>query len=684
MTARRLRGRSSLTADLRRHVRSASYLRKWIVLGALIGVISGTGSAVFFKALEVATSLFLGLLAGFTPASPAGEGGAPLTDPLRPWAIPLIVALGGLISGVIVFRWAPEAEGHGTDAAIAAFHHRPRSVRARIPVIKLVSSAITIGSGGSGGREGPTAQIGAGFGSWLARILDLDAHDARIAVSCGMGAGIGAIFRAPLGGAVLAAEIPYRDDVEHEALVPAFVASIVAFSVFGTIAGFAPIFGRVDGAGFEDPRQLLYYVVIGLAAGAVGRLYIGSFYGAVRWFGTWRLPRWVRPAIAGFAVGCLGLVVHGALGTGYGWVQAGMDRQTLLGLPLWLVLVLPFAKILATSLSIGSGGSGGIFGPGMVIGGLLGAGIWRLLEPVAPAVPLDPAPFVIVAMMALFGSIAHAPLAVMLMVAEMTDNLAMLGPAMLAVGLATLVVGERSIYASQLRSRAESPAHRFRSAIPVMASIPAADAARVPRLTLRADETVGATADRLTALAIPGAPVIGGDGKVLGSMDAADLSASDRAATLSDATLDPTAIAAQDSLDMALATLADSHRSWAPVTDGGVLVGILSVRDILAAYRRALEGNVRRVEQSGSAGALVEAEIAEASPLDGRTVADAGWPPETVLVSVVRGDAVLVPRGNLVLKAGDHATVFTTPAGRGALERLLGDRLEVGRPATTA
>ena len=121
------------------------------------------------------------------------------------------------------------------------------------------------------------------------------------------------------------------------------------------------------------------------------------------------------------------LALPGVLGTGYGWVQAGLDRTTLLGAALWVVLALPFAKILATSLSIGSGGSGGIFGPGMVIGGLLGAGIWRLLEPIAPAVPVDPSPFVIVAMMALFGSIAHAPLAVMLMVAEMTDSLAMLG-----------------------------------------------------------------------------------------------------------------------------------------------------------------------------------------------------------------------------------------------------------------
>ena len=217
---------------------------------------------------------------------------------------------------------------------------------------------------------------------------------------------------------------------------------------------------------FSNPAQLAWYALIGLACGLVGLLYVRNFYGLSAWFHRWAPPRWLKPAIGGFLVGCIGLVIPGVLGTGYGFVQAGLDRQTLLAIPLWMVLVLPFAKILATSLSIGSGGSGGIFGPGMFIGGMLGAGIWRLLEPIAPAIPVDPAPFVIVAMMALFGSVAHAPLAVMLMVAEMTGNLSMLAPAMVAVGLATFVVGSKSIYRSQLATRADSPAHRFRFAMP--------------------------------------------------------------------------------------------------------------------------------------------------------------------------------------------------------------------------
>jgi len=674
----------TLLRALRQRIREADYLRKWVLLGAVIGVISGLGAVVFFWALDLATHLFLGVLAGYVPASPAGEGAQPIGEITRPWALPLVVALGGLISGIIVFRLAPEAEGHGTDAAIHAFHHGARRIRARIPAVKLVASAITIGSGGSGGREGPTAQIGAGFGSWLARVLDMDARDARIAVAAGMGAGIGAIFRAPLGGAILAAEIPYHEDIESDAVVPSFVASIVAFSIFGAVMGFSPIFGNVAGAGFTDPRQLIYYALIGIAAGVVGRLYIGGFYGATNWFKRWSLPREVRPAIAGFAVGCIGLAIPGALGTGYGWVQAGFDRESLLALPLWMVLVLPFAKILATSLSIGSGGSGGIFGPGMVIGGLLGAGIWRLLEGVAPAVPADPSTFVIVAMMALFGSIAHAPLAVMLMVAEMTDNLAMLPPAMLAIGIAILIVGPRSIYGSQLRTRAESPAHQFRFALPLLSAIPAGDAARAPRLVLSAAATVGEAIGRLRAADVPGAPVTDRDGSVRGVVDLARLVDQPPDAPLAPLVSNEAVVSADDALADALGHMAETRRSWAAVESDDRLVGVISMRDALGAYRQAMASNVRRIRSAEAGGSLVEAEIGARSTLIGKKVADAGWPRDAVLVSVRRGDRVIVPRGDLALDRGDRLTVFSVEKGRPALEELLAARVETvqhdGRP----
>ena len=657
---------------LRGRLRRTAYMRKWVVLGAVIGAIAGLGAVAFSLALDAATHLLLGTLAGLQPATPLGEGGHPIVPAARPWAIPFVVALGGLISGVIVFRLAPEAEGHGTDAAIAAFHHGPRRIRGRIPLVKLVASAITIGSGGSAGREGPTAQIGAGFGSFLARTLDLDARDSRIAVAAGMAAGIGAIFRAPLGGAVMGAEIAYRDDVESDALVPSFVASVVGFTVFGAFLGFAPIFGRQSDAGFTQPSQLIYYAIIGLAAGIVGRLYIRSFYGFGRWFAKWPIPREFRPAIAGFAVGLIALALPGVLGTGYGWVQAGLDREALLDIPLWVVIALPFAKILATSLSIGSGGSGGVFGPGMVVGGLLGAAIWRLLLPIAPDLPASPAPFVIVGMVALFGSVSHAPLALLLMVAEMTDNLQMLPPAMIAIGVATVVVGDRSMYQSQLRSRIDSPAHRFRSAMPLMAALQTGDAARPPGLVLAPDDTAGAALARLASAELSGAPVADRAGALKGVARVASLRAADPAAALS-TILDPRypEIDSTDGLDDALGVLADGRCDWAPVTSEGRLVGIVDSRDIMASYRKGLAGNVRRVRGVGHGGALVEAALGASSALVGRSVAEIPWPKDVVVVAIQQRQELVVPRGDVMFEAGDRLTVFAAPHAEAALSELL-------------
>jgi chloride channel protein, CIC family len=188
-----------------------SYLRKWLIIALLIGVIAGIGSILFYLAINWVTWLMLGQGAGYIPPSPGGEGLTVFTPAVRRWIIPIICTLGGLISGFIVFKWAPEAEGHGTDAAINSFHNKDGFIRRRIPLIKLIASSITIGSGGRAGREGPVALIGAGFGSTIADIFRLNAHDRRIALAVGIGAGIGAIFKAPLGGALISAEILYGE-----------------------------------------------------------------------------------------------------------------------------------------------------------------------------------------------------------------------------------------------------------------------------------------------------------------------------------------------------------------------------------------------------------------------------------------------------------------------------------------
>ena len=345
-------------SDLRSRVAhgfaTASYLRKWAVLGCAIGAIAGLGAVAFFEALKLSTRFFLHLVAAFNVPVAVAEGrGLGSSGFTRPWALPVVVGLGGLLAGILVYRFAPEAEGHGTDAAIHAVNENPRGIRLRAVLVKFVASAITIGSGGSGGREGPTAQISAGFGSLLARFCNLSPEDGRIAVSVGIGSGIGAIFKAPLGGAVLAAEIVYRDDIEVEALLPAIIASGVSYAVFGAFEGYRPIFGYVRTYQF-DPVQLVWFAGIGTLCGLIGLLYARGFYGISGLFERLRITRYVKPAIGGVLVGTMALAIPEVLGTGYGWVQQALGRASLLHMSLAIVLLIPFARILATGLSIGS------------------------------------------------------------------------------------------------------------------------------------------------------------------------------------------------------------------------------------------------------------------------------------------------------------------------------------------
>lgn len=667
----------ALGTRLSRWLRSTNYLRKWLVLGVLLGCIAGLGAVVFYQALRLATHLFLTDLAAYQVPTPAGEGFLGGSSRfLRPWSLPLVVGGGGLLSGLLVFGLAPEAEGHGTDAAIEAVHVNPRGVRAVTVAVKIVASALTIGSGGSGGREGPTAQISAGFGSFLARTLDLSPSDGRIAVAVGIGSGIGSIFGAPLGGALLSAEILYRDDIEVEAIIPSIVASVIGYTVFSAFMGFGPLFGYAGNSyHFSQPVQLAWYALIGVVGGFIGLGYAKGFYGIAGAFGRLPVPRWIRPAIGGLMVGAMGLAVPEVLGTGYGWVQKGLGPQ-LQSLPLWIVLVMPFAKIVATSLSIGSGGSGGIFGPGMVIGAFSGAAIWRLLEPIAPAIPNTPAPFVIVGMMATFGGIARAPLAIMLMVTEMTGSLSALAPAMIAVGLATLIVrrADDTIYRSQLHSRAESAAHRLQARMPLLGSLPVAEFMTGPRVVFSARNTAGEAADKLRRERLPGAPVVDERHAFIGSVRTERLGEADpdlevaRAADPTNPTVSVTA-----HLDLALEALIYARSNWVPVLDDTrQVVGIITTSALVRGYRAGLQGNLRQISQVTRDVAVIDATLTDDAPLARKSLQDAGLPVGTIVMTLQRGAEQLLPRGDTVLEPGDRVGILTRRPDEDRVRTLLG------------
>ena len=219
-----------------------------------------------------------------------------------------IPALGGLIAGLLVFTFAPEAEGHGTDAMIDSFHRKKGIIRRRVPIIKTIASAITIGSGGSAGKEGPIAQIGAGFGSFLASVLKVSDRERRIMLLAGAAGGIGAIFKAPLGAALFATEVLYRkEDFEFEAIIPCILSSIVAFMVFTFYDGNDTIF-HIPAYSLATPTQLPFYAVLGVLCALVGFPYVRFFYGIRdRFFRRLKLPKAVKPAIGGLMVGIIAL-----------------------------------------------------------------------------------------------------------------------------------------------------------------------------------------------------------------------------------------------------------------------------------------------------------------------------------------------------------------------------------------
>ncbi len=652
-------GWRSLASSAGARVNAMSYVPKWLVLASVIGLIAGLGAVVFYEALSLATHFFLGFLAGYKVPTPAGEGNlAGSAHYARWWAVPLVVGLGGLVAGPVVFTFAPEASGHGTDAAIDAVHHNPRGIRLRAVVVKIVASAVTIGSGGSGGREGPTAQISAGFGSLLARALDLSPEDGRVAVSVGIGSGIGAIFGAPLGGAVLAAEIVYRDDFEYEALLPGVFASIVAYAIFGAVFGYRSLFSVPGGYSFQ-PEQLAWFALIGVLGGGVGLLYSKSFYGVVRLAGRLPISRQFRPALGGLLTGLVALWLPETLGTGYGWVQKGLGPE-LDHLSIFVVIALPFARIAATSFSIGTGGSGGVFGPGMVIGAFTGLAVWRLLEPFAPGVGHSPAPFVVVGMMATFGGISRAPIAVMLMVTEMTGSVGVLGPAMVAVAIAWFIVGraDDSIYRSQLRTRADSAAGRFGFGLPLLATLKVADVARPPLLTL-ADRALAVEA--LAALrdaGVPGAAVVDARGSYVGTVEADrldKLAAAHPGATLGAAVDRTTAtVAASATLDVGLDALVQAGGRWVPVTGGDRrVVGALLANDLISGYHRTLDSYAGYVYNVAPQALAVEERVGHGSPVAGHQVRDAGLPAGCVVVTVQHNGVLNYATGSTEIAQGD-------------------------------
>ena len=442
------------------HPLSGRYARffKGVVLPTIVGIIAGLGAISFFWMLDASRFFFLEYLGGYTPVPPGGESSLfpESATALNRWMLLILPVIGGLISGIIVFAIAPEAEGHGTDAGIDAYHNKGGNVRSRVPLVKAISSALTIGSGGSGGREGPIAQIGAGFGSMLGRWLGLSSKERRILLVAGMGAGIGSIFHAPMAGALFAAEVLYKDmELEGEILVPTTIASIIAYAVFAIRFGWDPLFVTPD-LHFSNVFELLPYTFLALVLAGGAWLYAKSFFTIRKLFHLIPGPPHFKPALGGLFVGLVAFFgVPEAMASGYGLVQEALNGQV----GVQFLLLVAFLKILTTGFTIGSGGSGGMFGPAVVIGGAFGGAVGFGIQHMAPALVDHPESFVIVGMAGFFAAAANTPISTVIMVSEMTGSYHLLVPTLWVCILAYLLLRKTTIYDTQAENRFDSPAH---------------------------------------------------------------------------------------------------------------------------------------------------------------------------------------------------------------------------------
>ena len=572
---------------------------KWALYFVLIGLIAGTGSIVFHYLCLLGSHYFMDMLAGYRPPTPAGEHHIfpPTGVPFSRWIMLILPAVGGIFSGWLVYTFAPEAEGHGTDAAIDAFHNKGGVIRGRVPFVKTLASALTLTTGGSGGREGPIAQIGAGFGSFLATRLNLSDRERRIMMAAGIGAGVGSIFRAPLAGALFAAEVLYRDpEFESEVIIPAGISSVVAYCVFCLEFGWGSLFDSPDFV-FRNPLELGPYLVLALVLVATGVLYVKAFYGVAELFHRWHIPNHIKPAIGGLCTGIIGFFLPQCLAFGYGYTQQAINNQ----LPILFLLALAIGKIFTTSFSIGSGGSGGVFGPSIVIGGAMGGVVGRLFQVWMPAVVTEPGAFVVVGMAGFFTAVSNTPISTIIFISEMSNSYHLLLPS-LAVCAATYLAARRwTIYQTQVKSRINSAAHSGEFFVDILQTIHVKDLVAVVKKVEMIPEGMPFLEFKkyFAETKQHYFPVKDGSGRLTGIFSSTDIRGVlfapeiEHLVVVNDiATTDIIMITLGEDLNSVLQKFTERNIDSLPVVredDAGVLIGMLSRRDVIAYYNQRVQ-----------------------------------------------------------------------------------------------
>jgi CIC family chloride channel protein len=602
-------------------------LGRTLLHAALVGVAAGLVGAAFFVGLEYTQNILLGHLGGYVPLRAHGEAMLEHAHPvvLRPIVVMLLPPLGALLAGLIS-QAAPETRGGGGDAMIHAFHHQGGVMRRRVIWVKALTSILTLGTGGSGGREGPTMQIGAALGSSVGRGLRVTSRERRILMLAGVAAGMAAVFRTPLGAALLAAEIVYRDDFEAEALVPAILASVIAYSIVISLYGESTMFARAPRYYFI-PRHLWLYALLAVLIAMMASIFLATLRWVQRVSSRLTLPMWAKPAVGGLALGLFAvpliLLVGGHFGTpghalgvlggGYGAAQVAITGANWLPGG-WrgaeLLLFLGIAKLIATSLTIGTGGSAGDFGPSLVLGGLFGGAFGRAAAVLLHDPTIDPGAFALVGMGTFYGGVAHVPVSSLIMVSELAGSYDLLVPLMLAEAIAFVALRRRFLYDAQVPTHADSPVHRPAVSLGALSSLQVKDV-MTPTENYVNFEPRTSMADMARALTAATSqltfPVVDKNRTVVGLVSAASI-----AALMSDSGMQLLAVAADimqtdvnvtpsDHLGAVMELFDTAGLRQIPVVGSdGRLAGFLDESDVTRAYLSLLKTSVDKSSSESS------------------------------------------------------------------------------------
>jgi CIC family chloride channel protein len=652
-----------------------------IVLAVAVGLLAGGGAIVFRWLIAAADAVFFG-------------GGHRLLEPLGRYFVIGVPAAGGLIVGLLVYFLAREAKGHGVPEVMLAVATEGGRIRPQVAVVKALASAICIGSGGSAGREGPIVQIGSSLGSTIGQVLKLPESRVRTLVACGAAGGISATFNAPIAGAMFALEVILRE-LSASSFAAIVLSSVTAAAVSRSVLGNMPAFA-VPPYRLHSYHELVFYLVLGILAAGVGVAFVRLLYACEDLFDSWRLPDYVKPVLGGLMIGVLGVWAPQAFGVGYGklgpWFAAtfgesyGAADAALIGRQaLGFLLFYLVAKMLATSITLGSGGSGGVFAPSLFIGAMLGGAFGTAVHAWRPESTAGPGAYALVGMAAVFAAAAHAPLTSILILFEMTSDYRIILPLMTSAVIASLIsqaVSRESIYTLKLTRRG---VRLGRPRDTVMDSILVSEAMNREIESVPPDMRVGELMARFAASHHHGFPVVDARGNLVGVVALADVQRAAIDQDVEDLTVDD--ICARriytcfpdQTLSAALDQLGARDVGRLPVVDRldpRRLVGILRRTEIVSAYARAVasrsrvEESIARVKTSVPDARFIDLFVGEHSALDGISLKEAPLPEDCIVASVVRAGRGMIPHGDTVLEAGDRIVVVAGPGVEEGLRAL--------------